>query len=135
MKSGHTIQPIEVRVNGSKALAVSIGSVNARFAVSGVEYDCVSWVRFVSRLEKPGEEWKITTLEAIYDKDSIAPTKPGVGTEELDIDTKCPRASYKFLAWVLEQRGYRIAYDLPGTDDEESVQKCLDAGYNWLKGH
>ena len=136
--SSHTFQPVEVHFDGSgaKALAVSTGSVTIRFMYEGVEYDMVSWVRFVSRLQKFDKVgWRMRTLEAIYDRDSVAPTKPGGAESRAPVvDTEGFRASYKYLTWSLTLRGYKIAQDLPGTDDEESVKKCLDAAYSWLNG-
>ena len=137
--SAHTFQPVEIHFDGSgtKALALSTGSVTIRLTVEGVEYDMVSWVRFISRVQKFDEAgWRLVTLEAIYDRDSVAPTKPGVGSGQPPpvIDTTGYRASYKYLTWALTLRGYKIAQDLPGTDDEKTMKKCLDESYNWLNG-
>jgi hypothetical protein len=110
--------------------------VTIRLVFEGVEYDIVSWVRFVTmvqKFEKVG--WRLVTLEAIYDRDSVTPTKPLVGSSQPPIiDTTGFRASYKYLTWSLTLRGYEIAQDLPGTDDERSMKKCLDVAYSWLNG-
>lgn len=136
--SSHTFQPVEIHFDASrsKALAFSTGSVTIRLAFEGVEYDMVSWVRFVSMVQKFDKVgWRLRTLEAIYDRDAVTPTKPVVGSSQpLLIDTAGFRPSYKYLTWALNLRGYKIAQDLPGTDDEESMKKCLDAGYSWLNG-
>ena len=85
-------------------------------------------------MQKFGEAgWRLLTLEAIYDRDSVAPTKPTAGLSQPPvIDTTDYRASYKYLTWTLRLRGYKIAQNLPGTDDENSMNKCLDESYNWL---
>jgi hypothetical protein len=136
--SSHTFQPVEVHFDdsGSKALAFSTGSVTIRLMFEGIEYDMVSWVRFVSMLQKFEKVgWRLLTLEAIYDRDTVAPTKPAVALSQPPvIDTTGFRASYKYLTWALTLRGYNIAQDLPGTDDEKSMKKCVDAGYSWLNG-
>ena len=134
--SSHTFSPIEVQFNKSrtKGIAFSTGSVTIRLTHEGVEYDMVSWVRFVSKVQKFEDVgWRLLSLEAIYDRDSLVPTRP------MDESSKPPvmvtansRASYKYLTWALTLRGYHIAQDLPGTDDEESMKACLDAVYSWL---
>lgn len=130
-KATHTITPVEVSFHGPKALAISTGSITVRFERDGASYDCVSWARFVSRLEKTNEAWKLLTLGGIYDRDSIIPVIPG-STPSTPINLECPRESYKCLAWVLAQTGYVINENLPGLDRPESVDKFMDDQYSWL---
>ena len=137
--SAHTFSLVEVQFNElrTKGIAFSTGSVTIRLMYEGVEYDIVSWVRFVSKVEKlDNVGWRLLSLEAIYDRDSLAPTKPIIAgpSQPPVIDTASSRASYKFLTWALTLRGYNIAQDLPGTDDKKSMMNCLDAAYSWLNG-
>ena len=120
----------------TKGIAFSTGSVTIRLTYEGVEYDVVSWLRIVSKVQKlENVGWRLLSLEALYDRDSLTPTYPiAESCQPPVIDTASSRASYKFLTWALTLRGYNIAQDLPGTDDEKSMRKCLDAAYSWLNG-
>lgn len=135
--SAHTIQPVDIHINGNKSLSISTGSVSIRVTLDEVEYDMVSWVIFVSRLsqveESGGLEWRLMTLEAIYDRDSIVTTKPTNGPMAVIEPSPAARASYKYLDWVLSRRGYSISKDLPGTDVKESMESLMDKSYMWLR--
>ena len=48
----HSISPVEVHLDGDKALTESTGSVPIRFSYKDHSYDCVSITRFISRLER-----------------------------------------------------------------------------------
>jgi hypothetical protein len=137
--STHTIQPAEVEINGNKAIAASTGSVSVRATVDGVEYEMVSLVRFHSRLVLCPDDsqqwtWKLVSLEAVYDRDYVIPTTHSGVTQsnppiEIAVDA---RESYKYLEWLLGNRGFFIARDLPGLDDESSVRKVMDEAQEWL---
>jgi hypothetical protein len=127
----HQIFPVEVYLNGgNKALTESTGSISIRFSYEGAQYDCVSSTRFISRLENVGGEWKLLTLDAIYDRDSITPVLP-----RAPVDFPFPpgaRESYKCIAWVLSQKGFAIKDNLPGNDSPASCEQLMKEGFEWL---
>ncbi|KAI9367264.1 hypothetical protein BJX61DRAFT_321457 [Aspergillus egyptiacus] len=127
----HTICPVEVHLNGDKALSESTGSISIRFPFEGVQYDCVSFTRFISRLQKIDGHWKLLTLEAIYDRDTITPVLRGTSASfPIAAGT---RESYKCIAWCLSQKGFKIKEDLPGTDDPASCDKLMKESFDWLR--
>ncbi|KAI5456869.1 hypothetical protein BGZ63DRAFT_417262 [Mariannaea sp. PMI_226] len=128
--SSHTVTPVIVQVRGHKAISESPGTINARFSYHDAEFDLISVARLVSRFEKVGSEWKMLTLEAIYDRDSIQSVLPGVGEKIADLEGGRP--SYKCLAWVLKQRGFEVDPNLPGSDRPGSGEKVLDDNLKWL---
>ncbi|RFU33617.1 hypothetical protein B7463_g2727, partial [Scytalidium lignicola] len=131
----HSIQPVEVEINGSRAISESIGSITIRFAQGGAEYDCTALSRFLSRLEKVGSEWKMLTLECIYIRDSIVPTIPqsGSGNTFVMTDSGVTRMSYRCLGWLLESQGFPVGNKMPGVDDPESMKAVSDKNQSWLK--
>ena len=138
--STHTIQPVEVEINAEKAVAVSTGSVSVRAEVGGVEYEIFSMVRFHSRLFYCGSlnsrdrAWKLVSLEAVYDRDYVIPMTRSGEVQMMTIEiAPGARESYKYLDWVLGNRGFAIARDLPGVDDEGSVRKVMDEAQEWLR--
>lgn len=134
--ASHTIQPIEVHIKANKAVSVSTGSVQIGLILDDIEYDMTSWVIFLSRLSHISSsvtaQWKILSLDAIYDRDSISTTKPTASTSILIEPPPSARPSYKYLEWVIAQRGYSVPHDLPGTDDKEGMQLMIDDQLLWL---
>ena len=129
--SAHAITPVEVHVNGDLAVSESTGSIMARFEYGKTLYDCVSYGRFVSRLRREESEWKILTLEVIYDKDAIQPVTPKDSKIPVDISSNA-RSSYRCLAWVLAQNGFSIDCSLPGTDQPGSGDALMKSSFDWL---
>lgn len=127
----HTICPVEVHINGNKALSESTGSINIRFPYMGQQFDLVSFTRFISRLEYVDGGWKLLTLEAIYDRDCITPTLPSSRPVDLPLP-KEGRDSYKCVSWVLSQKGFKVKQDLPGVDDPPSCTRLMEESMKWL---
>ncbi len=129
----HTISPVEVHLRGKRAVTESTGSILVRFKHEGVEYDCTSYTRFISRLEQVEGDWKILTLEAIYDRDTIQPVKPeGAAAKALVLDKARP--SYQCLSWLLSQSGFKIDQTLPGVDIPGSGEELVSSCLSWLRG-
>lgn len=127
----HTITPVVVHIRGSKAVSESTGSIQIRTKHQGEEFDLVSWTRFISRLSKTSDGWKLSTFDAIYDRDSIIPVIPTQGAY-MKLEDLGSRSSYRCVSWVLSQRGFKIQQDLPGTDRPESVAKLMNSAFEWL---
>ena len=130
--SAHTISPVEVSINGDKAVSESTGAILARFSHNSQDYDCLSYGRFVSRLVREDETWKLLSLEVIYDKDSLQPVTPSPAAADIAIDPKA-RQSYKCLDWVLAKHGFAIDRGLPGTDKSGSGEALMAACFSWLQ--
>ena len=128
----HSICPVTVQIKGDRAVSESTGSILARFDHEGSEYDCTSYARFISRLERVEGQWKILTLEVIYEKDMIHPVKPEGFLKTFNLDDKA-RPSYRCLAWLLVQKGFQIDQSLPGADIPSSGEALLNDCYNWLQ--
>ncbi|KAJ5833626.1 hypothetical protein N7474_001937 [Penicillium riverlandense] len=128
----HTICPVVVHVNGDKAVTESTGSINARFNLEGHDYDCASYARFISRLQKVNGEWKLLTLHAIYDRDTITPAVP-MSSPPANFDLTGYRPSYNCIGWLLARKGFQINQDLPGSDRPELIAQLMDEAWNWLK--
>ncbi len=134
----HSITPVEVDINGSKAFSVSVGNINARFIREETEYELISNCRFLSRLQiingPGGEVWKMLTMEVIYIHDSIVPVVPYTGPISFDVKDMdgSMRKSYRYLSWLLAERGHTVNNELPGVDDEQSVKDVMGRSQEWL---
>lgn len=119
-------------MNGDKALSESTGSVRNRIEYEGAMFDLISHVRFVSRLAKVEDQWKMLTLEAIYDSEQILPAAPSDHVSNLKLPTT-HRSSYRCMSWLLTQRGYQVSSDLPGTDEPSTVEAFMKNEFSWLQ--
>jgi hypothetical protein len=115
-----------------KALAESTGCINYRFRIDGHDYDCASYARFLSWLEKVNGEWKMLRLEAIYDRDTITPALPML-MPPAKFHMEGHRDSYRCIGWLLASKGFEVNRHLPGTDRPESVTKLMDKSLSWLR--
>ncbi|KAJ5433599.1 uncharacterized protein N7458_012755 [Penicillium daleae] len=135
VRATHTIQPIEVHVNGDKAVSESTGSISIRFTSDGSDYDCVSYTRFISRLRQYNCEWRILTLEAIYECDKITPVTPLIPPiMHLKCDLTGMRESYKCIGWLLNGEGFLINPNLPGIDNPSSMANLMEDSLPWIRG-
>ena len=136
-QSRHAIIPVEIDINESKAFAVSLGSIVARFTRDNMDYELTSTCRMLSRLENLGvmgrPDWKLLTMEVIYVDDSIIPVIPPTlhGFDDGNLESGT-RKSYKCLSLVLAERGHTVNNDLPGVDDMQSVEDVMRRNHEWL---
>ncbi|MDB4987930.1 MAG: hypothetical protein JWN04_3108 [Myxococcaceae bacterium] len=128
-QSKHRLSPTIVSVKGDRALAESSAAIELRFPVEGVLADITSSCRLLSRVLRTPQGWRLVSLDAIYEKDFIAPVLPG---ERLTMDTdrlSSLRPSYRFLAYV---SGRPIPDDLPGDDRPELTKALYSEAERWL---
>ena len=135
--SSHGICPVDIHFSPSfmKAVSESTGTVTIRFeGKDGNLYEVVSWVRFISRLKEAGEDWKISSLEPVYERDAIIPVVPVTkqANDQMLSFRKGERTSYSGMAWLLSQRGFTVAEDLAGSDRPETVQALMSSYFKWL---
>lgn len=137
----HSLQPVDIVVNGSKAFAVSVGTISVRFQHNSAEYNLVSTCRFLSRLQvaqvvngASGLEWRMLSIQMVYLQDMISPVVPESISclSEFEEGTSTRRMSYGLLTWVMESKGKIVNDKLPGADDEELVEKMMTLNEAWV---
>lgn len=74
--SKHLISPSVVRVAGERALAETNIVILVRQSIEGLAVDMTSRARFLDRLERRQEEWRILERAAIYEQDRLDPVEP-----------------------------------------------------------
>ena len=136
VSSTHFIQPVNVQIYDSKALAHSYGHITLRFSENANEYDMVSWGYWIHRAERvqgrSGPYWTLVSMRFMYDRDSITPTCPS-STATLEVQfEEGARSSYKYLHWVLTRRGYEISAKMAGSDDPSSMESLRTQEELWL---
>ena len=102
--SKHMISPVEIDVQGDRAVVESLGEIHNRDELEGVPIDSIQYCRFLSRAIRTGAGWRLVTFEGIYQKDVMTPVFPG---DVIPIDREQVagfRAPYRLLAYRLSRK-------------------------------
>ena len=129
----HKIYNTLVWLNGNKAVALTMATVEIRESLDGTLVTILSDTKLVYRLQKINENWYITAFESIYEKDFIVPVYPD---KNLNIDISefsGYRSSYAAMCYINDFKGLAINKELPGIDKPELVTSLYDAAEKWLK--
>ena len=129
----HKIYNTLVWLNGNKAFALTMATVEIRESLDGTLVTILSDTKLVYRLQKINGNWYITAFESIYEKDSIVPVYPD---KNLDIDASKfsgYRSSYAAMCYINDFKGLKINKELPGVDKPELIASLYEAAEKWLK--
>src|SRR3990172_6618000 len=74
--SKHLILPPLVRVEGERAVAETNVVIRVRQDIAQVPVDLTSYGRFLDRLERRQDRWRILERAAIYEQDRLDPVSP-----------------------------------------------------------
>ncbi|MGH2874146.1 MAG: nuclear transport factor 2 family protein [Solirubrobacteraceae bacterium] len=129
--SRHRISPPVVRLSGDRAVISLPIIIEGYASVDGI--DCVigTYARHLYRLQRIDGAWKIVALDAIYERDELAPATPG---QEIRIDPaelEGLRAPYRLLAWNLRRANYEVSQDLPADVRPEHVARMYREAFDW----
>ncbi len=128
----HRVAAPVVHVAGSRGFVELPAAIEVRFPIGGVEADLISYSRLIYRVERRELSWKISSLTAIYERDTLAPAIPGT---TLDVDSAQFtrfRPSYRCLAYHISLRGAPVRDDLLGDDQPERTNALYDKILDWL---
>ncbi len=128
----HRPSPPVVHLHEAKAVLELPLAVERRFLLGGVEADLCSFTRLLYQLECRETGWKILFMNAIYERDTLAPAIPGTA---LDIDREAIagfRAPYRFVAYDISLGGRAMTSDLYGDDQPERVEALYRTAFGWL---
>jgi hypothetical protein len=130
----HQMGPSVVRVEADRALADTGCIIVVKGRLGTVEAETTTFARLHERLERRDATWRISGLRIVYLADSIRAGNP---SDQLPIDaTKASqyRPSYRWVSYMLGERGESISPDLPGLDRPKTVETLLATEENWLLG-
>lgn len=123
-----------VQLNGDRALADTPCAILMRRLFDGVECDLAGYCRHRSRVERRDGTWRLASLVAVYDKNTLVPVLPGTAPA-LDRQRLARyRPSYDFQCYHREQEGNTAFGDRPGTDRPDLVEALEAADRAWLSG-
>jgi hypothetical protein len=130
----HQVGSTVVHLAGDRAVADTGCVILVRSIIDGAECDVATYCRHRSRVERTQTGWRLRTLHANYQKDTLAPAVPGV-LPALDRDLLGSfRPSYRFLSYYNTRLGYTPNQDLPGVDRPYALAAAIEDDVRWLAG-
>jgi len=124
-----------VRIEGPRGF-VELPSTTTRWIpVNGVEAVLVSFMRLLYRVEERAGVWRISSLHAVNEGDTLDPAVPG---SDLSIDASLVRGlrhSYRYLAYTRSLDGTEVSQDLYGIDRPDELDALYADADTWLAGN
>jgi hypothetical protein len=128
----HKLNDTLVWVNGDRAVAITMATIQIRTDFGGYPVELQSDVKLMYRTQKSDDSWYIVSIDGIYEKDSLINCYPNNEISIPKEDFLKFRASYANLSYVLNKAGYKINMDLPGIDRPETVTRIYAEVEEWL---
>lgn len=132
LRSFHQMGPTTTRILGDRALADTGTVIHLVTALDGVEVDAMSHARLYMRAERRGAVWLLSGFRSAYVQDMIVPLNPSLRPTIDPSAVAQYRASYRYISYVLAQRGHAPNPDLPGTDRPDTIEALLTGERAWL---
>ncbi|UII19653.1 hypothetical protein [Fulvivirga ligni] len=132
-RAPHKLHNTLVWVNGDRAVAIVMATIQKRLKIQNVLCELNSDAKLIYSLKKEAEEWLINGLTAVYEQDSINTVVPGGKLEISKSMLEQFRSSYACLSYALTQMGYVVNNDLPGIDRDDLVANIYKEMDDWLK--
>lgn len=131
----HPIVPIYVQIVGDRALVESRAQIQNRSQIKSVWLDLTQHVRFVSRVRRTPDSWRLESLEGIYEKGTVSPVNPDerLPFEWSEVESAVDRPSYQLWAWLMGYRGHKVDADLLGDDRPDELRAFYTAEEQWLQ--
>lgn len=129
----HWIMPARLEIKDGRALVESPSCIFDRLTFDGAEFDTFQYCRFVSRVVKTADGWKLASFEGIYQRDQMQTVDP---RDALPVDWNVIatlRPSYKFIGYTQVKRGYKLNTELLGDDRPDLVEAFYAREQRWLE--
>jgi hypothetical protein len=128
----HAFGASTVELAGDRAAAETRVTLMLRDRLDGEEVDVTCHGRFLDRLVCSDGCWRILARAPIYEKDVLAPVRPGAPLSmDADVLASFP-AGYRHLAYLQSRAGAQIQRDIPGHNSAAQRQMYADA-QAWLR--
>jgi hypothetical protein len=132
VRAKHRLGPVLVRIAGDRAVASLAGIIDLPAKLQGVDLTLSSHTRFLYRVERREQEWKIIGFDAIYLRDELTPAIPGQSVTIDANELKGFRGSYRLLSYYLKTQGFSIDSNLAGEDKPDTVEDLNRELFGWV---
>ncbi|WP_329563354.1 nuclear transport factor 2 family protein [Kitasatospora sp. NBC_01266] len=130
--SVHRMSPPVVHVVGDRGYVEAPTGVEFRVTIDGVLVDLVSRTRLNYRVERRDGVWKILSLDAIYERDTITPAVPGTAITIPQERLAGFRPALALISYYLQSRGYPVGDNLLGDDQPRARDAFYAEVLAWL---
>lgn len=133
--SKHLIMAPLVQVNGARATAETSAVILVRQTIDNQAVDMTSRTRFLDRLERRNDAWKIIERAAIYEQDRLDPVVPSEGFARMMQGTDAAKypEPYRYMAVRLASAGRPLAEPVH-FDGAPHTVALVDRYREWLAG-
>lgn len=132
--SFHEIGASVVEINRNRATIDTLVVIHLISELDGIGVDCVGYCRERMKVERRTDKWLFAGVNSIYLYDTLIPTNPARVPRLDEEKLNSFRPSYRFLSYMLTERGLPARDDLPGADRPESVRAVVEEEEAWLCG-
>jgi hypothetical protein len=132
VRQSHLIGPLDIRINGDRALAEFNMFIRSHMKFKGVDAVSHTSVRAYDRLERRDGAWRILEMNVVYQN---ADTQAVNAWETLSIDRAVLESyppTYRYVAANLANHGIELRYDVLGVDRPEPVEALVRSDHQWL---
>jgi len=130
-----SMSPAVITIRNSRAIADTACAVHESSLLDGVEVIMTSYTRLLWRVQSFNGKWLIVGLRGIYIRDQIIPSNPNRVPKLDQSKLASYRASYRYLSYMLANRGAVPLNNLPGVDRPETVAALRAGELKWLTKH
>jgi hypothetical protein len=129
----HRLAPPVIDIVDGRAIAEVPAAIEVRTEISGVQADLVSYTRLLYRAIRTDGGWRLCSMTAIYERDTLIPVIAGLVPAIDEVRLNSLRPPYRWLAYHLGDKGYSVDQDLPGDDRPETVRALYAEAFSWLE--
>ncbi|MGA8075986.1 MAG: nuclear transport factor 2 family protein, partial [Xanthobacteraceae bacterium] len=134
--SRHHLFAPTVRLNGDRAVAETPVIIRVRQKFKEVPVDLTSCSRFLDRLERRVEGWRIAERAAIYERDRLDPVEPSAEFDKLFLAGGAARfpEQYRYMAFRLAHSEGRALAAIVYRDGGPETAELYARFSAWLDG-
>lgn len=128
----HRLSPPVIHVNADRAVVELPMTLEVRTVVNGVAADGFSAARMLDRVRRDEDGWKIQTVTAIFERDTLIPAVPGTAFDVDRRELNQYREPCRCLAYLVSRKGLTPSEDVYGDDQPDRVAALYRAAFDWL---
>jgi hypothetical protein len=129
----HRLAPILVRLAEDRALASLAGIIDLPVKLKGVDATLSTYARFLYRVERRQEAWRLFGFDAVYLRDELTPAVSGQPIVMDPAEVNDFRPSYRILSYYLKSQGFTIDPALAGGDRPDLVDALYQELFGWAR--
>lgn len=129
----HRLSPPVVYVNADRGVVELPMTLEVRAVINGVAVDGSAAARMLDRVRRDEDGWKIQTVTAIFERDTLTPVVPGTALDIDQHELDRYREPCRFLAYLVSRQGLTPRHDVYGDDQPDRVATLYRAAFDWLE--